>query len=82
MISSAPRAPAGSRARPSLTEAGKSRRYHRQAMLAIVFGTIGLMGLAVALLWVIGLPAGEEVEELAGLVTANWDEVETRIDGR
>jgi hypothetical protein len=51
-------------------------------MLEIVFGTIGLIGLAVALLWLIGLPADEEVEELAGLVTANWDEVETRIDGR
>ena len=51
-------------------------------MLEIVFGTIGLIGLAVALLWLIALPADEEVEELAGLVTANWDEVETRIDGR
>jgi hypothetical protein len=52
------------------------------SMLEIVFGTIGLIGLAVALLWLIGLPADEEVEELAGLVTGNWDEVETRIDGR
>lgn len=52
------------------------------SMLEIVFGTIGLIGLAVALLWLIGLPADEEVEELAGLVTANRDEVETRIDGR
>jgi hypothetical protein len=51
-------------------------------MLEIVLGTIGLMGLAVALLWLVGLPADEETEELAGLVTANWDEVETRIDGR
>jgi hypothetical protein len=51
-------------------------------MLEIVFGTIGLIGLVVALLWLIGLPTDEEVEELAGLVTANWDEVETRIDGR
>ena len=51
-------------------------------MLEIVFGTIGLIGLAVALLSLIGLRADEEVEELAGLVTANWDEVEPRIDGR
>ena len=29
-----------------------------------------------------GLPENDEVEELAGLVTANWDEVESRIDGR
>ena len=49
-------------------------------MLEIVFGTVGLIGLGVALLWLIGLPADEDVEELAGLVTANWDEVETRID--
>ena len=51
-------------------------------MLEIVFGTMGLLGLAVVLFWLIGLPADDEVEELAGLVTANWDEVETRIDGR
>ncbi len=51
-------------------------------MLGIVFGTVGLVGMAVALLWLIGLPEDDEVEELAGLVTANWDEVETRIDGR
>jgi hypothetical protein len=58
------------------------RRYYREAMLEIVFGAIGLIGLAVALLWLIGLSADEELEELAGLVTANWDEVETRLDGR
>lgn len=51
-------------------------------MLEIVVGTIGVIGLAVSLFWLVGLPADEDVEKLAGLVTANWDEVETRRDGR
>ena len=48
----------------------------------IVLEVIGLLGLVVGVLWLIGLPGEENVEELAGFVTANWDEVETWIDRR
>jgi hypothetical protein len=51
-------------------------------VLEIVFGAIGLIGLAVVLLWLIGLPSGDTDEEIAGFVTANWDEIKARIDGR
>ena len=51
-------------------------------MLDIVLGAIALLGLAVGVLWLIGLPGDEDTEELAGLVTANWDEIENRIDRR
>ena len=53
-----------------------------KAMLDIVFGVIALLGLAVGLLWLLGLPGDEDTEELAGFVTANWDEVKSRIDHR
>ena len=43
----------------------------------IVFGALALLGLALMLLWLIGSPLGEDdEEELAGFVTANWDEIE------
>ena len=45
-------------------------------MLDIVFGVIALLGLALGLLWLLGLPGDEDTEELAGFVTANWDEVQ------
>ena len=48
----------------------------------IVLEAIGLLGLVVAILWLIGLPGEEDEEELAGFVTANWDEIETWIDRR
>ena len=51
-------------------------------MLDIVLGVIALLGVAVGLLWLIGLPGDEDPEELAGLVTANWDEIKDRIDRR
>ncbi len=57
-------------------------RYLDEAMLDIVFGVIALLGLAVGLLWLLGLPGDEDTEELAGFVTANWDEVKSRIDHR
>ena len=46
-------------------------------MIEIVFGALGLLGLGLALLWLIGLPGKDEEDELAGLVTANWDEIKT-----
>ncbi len=49
-------------------------------MLEILLGAIGLIGVAVALLWLIGLPGEDDEEELAGFVTANWDEIKDRID--
>jgi hypothetical protein len=49
-------------------------------MWEIVFGVIGLVGLVIGVLWLIGLPGQDDEEELAGLVTANWDEVKSRID--
>jgi hypothetical protein len=50
-------------------------------MLDIVLGVITLLGVAVGVLWLIGLPGDEDTEELAGFVTANWDAVKGRIDG-
>jgi hypothetical protein len=49
-------------------------------MWEIVVGAIGLVGLVIGVLWLIGLPGEDDEEELAGLVTANWDEVKGRID--
>ena len=49
-------------------------------VIEIVFGALGLLGLGLALLWLIGLPGEDEEDELAGLVTANWDEIKNRID--
>jgi hypothetical protein len=49
-------------------------------MLGLVLGLIVLGGAVVVLLWLIGLPGDEDEEELAGFVTANWDEVKSRID--
>ena len=51
-------------------------------MIEIVLGVVGLVALAVVLLWLIGLPEEESEEELAGFVTANWDEIKSRVDGR
>ena len=49
-------------------------------MLEILLGAIGLIGVAVGLLWLIGLPGEDDKEELAGFVAANWDEIKDRID--
>ncbi len=49
-------------------------------MIEIVFGALGLLGLVLALLWLIGLPGDDDEEELAGFVTANWDQIKNRID--
>jgi hypothetical protein len=53
-------------------------------MLEIALGLLVLLGLAAGLLWLIGLPGEEEEEneELAGFVTANWDEIKNRIEHR
>ena len=48
-------------------------------MWEIVLGAIALVGLVIGVLWLIGLPGEEDEEELAGFVTANWDEVKSRI---
>jgi hypothetical protein len=47
-------------------------------VIEIVFGGFVLLGLVLGLLWLTGLP-GEDDEELAGYVTANWDEVKNQI---
>jgi len=60
----------------------RGRRYHREQMWEIIFGVIGLVGLLIVALWLIGLPAEGEEEELAGFVTANWDEIKRRIGDR
>ena len=49
-------------------------------VIEIVFGALGLVGLALLLLWLIGLPGEDDQEELAGFVTANWDEIKNQID--
>jgi len=51
-------------------------------MWEVVLGVVGFVSLVIVVLWLIGLPGGEDEEELAGLVTANWDEVKRRIEGR
>jgi hypothetical protein len=51
-------------------------------MWEIILGAISLVGLLIAVLWLTGLPGEEEKEELAGFVTANWDEVKRRIGDR
>jgi hypothetical protein len=50
-------------------------------VLDIALGAIGFIGLAVVVLWLIGLPGDDSEEELAGFVAANWDEIKSRIDG-
>ena len=50
-------------------------------MWEIALGAICLAGLLIGVLWLIGLPGEPEEEELAGFVTANWDNVRERIDG-
>ena len=49
-------------------------------MIEIVFGALGLLGFALALVWLIGLPGEDDEEELAGFVTANWDRIKSRLD--
>jgi hypothetical protein len=49
-------------------------------MWDIVLGGIGLAGLVVAVIWLIGLPGEDDEEELAGLITANWDEIKNKIN--
>jgi hypothetical protein len=51
-------------------------------MFEVLLAVIGVIALVVALLWLIGLPEDEDTEELAGFVTANWDEIRDRIDDR
>jgi hypothetical protein len=49
-------------------------------VIDIVLGFLVLLGLLLTLLWLIGLPAPDDEEELAGFVTANWDEIKDQID--
>ena len=58
------------------------RRYHRVDMWEIVLGAIALVGLVFAVLRLIGLPEDDDEEEIAGFVTANWDDVTRLIKNR
>jgi len=49
-------------------------------MWEIVVGAIALVGLVLVVVWLIGLPGEDDEEELAGFVTANWDEITKQID--
>jgi hypothetical protein len=49
-------------------------------LVDIVLGVISLIGLAAFVLWLIGLPAGEDEEELAGLISRNWAHIEPWTD--
>jgi hypothetical protein len=51
-------------------------------MWEVVLGAIGLVGLLIGVVWLIGLPGEDNEEELAGFVTANWEEVKGRIENR
>jgi hypothetical protein len=51
-------------------------------MWDVVLGAIGLVGLLIGVVWLIGLPGEDNEEELAGFVTANWEEVKGRIENR
>ena len=51
-------------------------------MWEIVLGALVLIGLVIGVLSLIGLPGDDDGEELAGFVTANWDEVKSKIDNR
>jgi hypothetical protein len=62
------------------TRVADAQRYHREQMWDIVLGGVALVGLVIGVLWLIGLPEGDDEEELAGFVTANWDEVKSKID--
>lgn len=49
-------------------------------MFEIVLGAVVLLGGIAVVLWLIELPGDENEEELAGFVTANWNEVKGWID--
>jgi hypothetical protein len=49
-------------------------------MWEIIVGAIGLLGVIIVVLWLIGLPGDDDEEEVAGFITANWDEVQKHID--
>ena len=50
-------------------------------MIDIVVGAVLVILFVAAALVVMGMRSPDEDEELAGLITANWDEVEARIGG-
>ena len=49
-------------------------------LVEIALGAILLIGLGALLLWLIGLPADGDEEELAGLIAGNWDRIERSTD--
>jgi hypothetical protein len=49
-------------------------------LVEVALGAILLIGLGALLLWLIGLPADGDEEELAGLVAGNWDRIERWTD--
>jgi hypothetical protein len=51
-------------------------------MWETVLSAMALLGLVIGVLWLIGLPGDDDEEELAGFVTANWDEIKSKIDNR
>jgi hypothetical protein len=68
-------------ARPrQVTRHRPAQRLPSRAVFEIVLGVITFIGVVFLILWLIGLPGKESEEELAGFVTANWDEVKGRID--
>jgi hypothetical protein len=48
--------------------------------VTVVLSVLVLIGLVCFLLWLIGL-GGDEDEETAGFVTANWDRIRDRFGG-
>lgn len=61
-------------------EISRTQRYHREEMWEIVLGALALVGLVIGVVRLIGLPGDDDEEELAGFVTANWDEIKSKID--
>jgi len=59
----------GSKRRPGDPRRGES-----------ALGVIGLVGLAIVVVWPIGFPGDDDEKELAGDVTANWDRIKDSID--
>jgi hypothetical protein len=49
-------------------------------LIEIVLGVTSLIGVGALLLWLLGLPADEDEDELAGLISGNWQRLDRWID--